>query len=110
MFDDSKSAILGEWDNNLIKGYAIVILLNINFEHNKKYDNISDEININNDGDKSNFEFVTIVKREIVNNELEEDVLNKFKESQEYKDMIGLQEKNNKINKLKKFDIYKNYF
>lgn len=32
MFDDSKSAILGEWDNNLIKGYAIVILLNINFD------------------------------------------------------------------------------
>ena len=93
MFYGSQSAILGKWENDLINGYAIVIILNNNFEQNKKDENTSDEININNDDDKYSFKFVKTLKGEIVNNKLEDDELNKFKESQEYKDMIGLYKK-----------------
>ena len=93
MFYDLQSAILGKWENDLINGYAVVILLNSNLEQNKKYENTSDEININSDDDESNYKFVKTMKGEIVNNKLEEDELNKFKESQEYKDMIGLYKK-----------------
>ena len=90
MFYDSQSAILGKWENDLIDGYAIVILLTNNLEQNQKNEITTEENNINSDDDKYNFKFVKTLKGEIINNKLEDDELNKFKESEEYNDMIKL--------------------
>ena len=90
MFYNTKSGILGKWENDLINGYAIIVLFTNNCERNKKNEITTEENNMNNDDDKYNFKFVKTSKGEIINNKLEIDELNKFKEGQEYKDMIHL--------------------
>ena len=90
-FYNSQNAILGFWQNDLIEGYAILILINNNPEKNKKIIQISSEENDNSSEEsKSDFKYIKTLKGEIIKGNLEQDELNEFKLSKEYDDMIQL--------------------
>ena len=73
--------LLGKWDNDLIEGFAVLINLS---ENNNNNNNISGKIDINNEI------IVAMNKGEITNMSLEEEEINKYKNSKEYKDMMQL--------------------
>ena len=89
-FYNSHSAILGNWKNDLIEDFAIIVLINNNPEQNKKIEITTEENNMISEEEKYNFKYVKTVKGEIVKGDLEEDELNEFKESKEYEEMIRL--------------------
>ena len=89
-FYNSKSAILGKWQNDLIEGYAIIIIINNNSELCKKIDITTEENNMISNEEKYNFKYVKTSKGQIINTNLKEDELNKFKESKEYNEMVRL--------------------
>ena len=89
-FYNSNSAILGKWENDLIDGYAIIIIINNNIEQSKKLEITTEENNLNNDEERFNFKYVKTSKGEIINASLETNELNEFKESQECNDMIRI--------------------
>ena len=89
-FYNSKSAILGNWQNDLIEGYAIIVIINNNLEQSKKVEITTEENNMMSDEDKYNFKYVKTSKGQIIDSNLKNDELKKFKESKEYDDMIRL--------------------
>ena len=90
-FYNSNTAILGKWQNDLIDGYAMIILINNNnFEQNKKIEITTEENNLSSDDDKFNCKFVKTMKGKIIKSNLETDEIYKFKESPEYNEMIRL--------------------
>ena len=80
-FYNSNSAILGKWQNDLIEGYAIIIVVNNNSELSKKIEISTEENNMIGDEEKYNFKYVKTSKGQIINTNLKDDELNKFKES-----------------------------
>ncbi len=86
-FFGEESALLGKWENDVVEGNAILIIM-INLEQSSHV--INDLINNNNDDLNNNCQYVKTLKGEIVQTNLEEDELKKFKSSKEYNDMIVL--------------------
>jgi len=71
-YTDQNCALLGKWEKNFMEGYAILI-------------NLDEKNNVENNGI-----IVGMNKGEISNVSLDEDELNKFKESKDYKKMMTL--------------------
>ena len=87
-FYDSQFAILGNWEDDYLEGFAIIIPL-LDLEQSNNILNNTNDYNINSN-DFGDFQIVKTFKGEIIQKDFENDELNKFKSSQEYKDMILL--------------------
>ena len=86
-FYDSQFAILGNWEDDYLEGFAIIIPL-VDLEQSN---NIINNTNYyNNSNDYGDFPIVKTFKGEIIQKDFENNELNKFKSSQEYKDLIIL--------------------
>ena len=75
-YEEQNFALLGKWENDLIEGSAI--LINLSENNNNGIIDINNEI------------IVGMTKGEITDMNLEEDDLNKFKNSRDYKELIKL--------------------
>ena len=75
-YEEQNFALLGKWEKDLIEGSAILINLSEN--------------NANGIMDIHNEIIVGMTKGEITNMNLEEDELNKFKNSKDYNELIKL--------------------
>lgn len=89
-FFGTQFAILGNWENDLIEGFAFVISL-IDLEQSNNMINTNNEFNINsNDEINNNFQIVKTCKGEIIQKNIENDELEKFKSSEKYNEMLVL--------------------
>ena len=89
-FFGTQFAILGKWENDNIEGFAIIIPLT-DLEQSNNIINTNNEYNYNtNEELNNNFQFVKTFKGEIIEKNVENEELNEFKSSKEYKDMIDL--------------------
>ena len=86
-FFGEESALLGKWENDMMEGNAILIMI-INLEQSSHV--IDDLFNNNNDDINNKCQYVKTHKGEIIQTNLEDDELKKFKSSKEYNDMIVL--------------------
>ena len=71
-YNEINIVLIGKWENDLAEGPAIVIDLNFNFDNNSNNDNNNDE------------KIIGMSKGEILYTELDEENLNKFKNSDDY--------------------------
>ena len=92
---DQNFALLGKWENDLIEGPAVLINLSENNGSEKIFRN-------NNNFDMGNEIIVGMCKGEIINMNLDEEDLFKFKNSKDYEDMT-------KLYKEKFYPYYLNY-
>ena len=88
-FYNSQFAILGKWENDFIEGYAIIIELN-DLDQSNNIINTNNEFNCNSDELEMSCKIVKTCKGEIIQNTLENEDLNEFKSSKDYKEMILL--------------------
>ena len=96
---DQNFVLVGKWENDLIEGPAILINLSENNENSNE--NIMVQNN-NTNNDTNNEIIVGMCKGEIINMNLEEEDLFKFKNSQDYQEMT-------KLYKIKFFPDYQKY-
>ena len=75
-FFNTQFTILGNRENDLIEGYAIIIVLN-DLDHSNNIISTNNEYNYNNGDLEHNYKIVKTYKREIVHNNIENDESNK---------------------------------
>lgn len=73
----AKYAILGKWEKDIIEGISVLIVL-------------TDLSQSDNEDTKDNFKVVKTSNGEIVENNLDNDEINEYKSTQDYKNMILL--------------------
>ena len=88
-FYHDQFAILGNWENDYIEGFAFIIELP-DLEQSNNIINTNNEYNCDNDELENNYQIVKTCKGEIVQKNIENDELNEFKNSKEYSEMIQL--------------------
>ena len=87
---DQNFVLIGKWENDLIEGPAILINLPENNNSNENIIESNNNTNNNANGDINNEIIVGMCKGEIINMNLDEEDLFKFKNSRDYQEMSNL--------------------